>query len=46
MSNRSQANSLRAKLSQPNRKAMINQYKRIHDPLTHHRIVTNMQNDR
>lgn len=46
MSNKSNNSSLKARLSQPNRKAMINQYKRIHDPLTHHRIVTNMQNDR
>lgn len=45
MSNKSNNHSLRARLSQPNRKAKLQEYKRIHDPLTHYKIVSKMLTD-
>jgi len=39
MSNKSNNNSLRARLSQPNRKVKLNEWKRINDPYEHQRSL-------
>lgn len=46
MSNKSNNHSLKARFSQPNRKAKLNEYKRIHDLLVHFKIVSKMLTDR
>jgi hypothetical protein len=37
--------SLKAKLTMPNRKAKLQEYKRIHNPYIHNRIVQSLLND-